>query len=143
MQAASNAKEQFKPPVRVDINERVIPPLDKVTRVWRWRLNTPASIAGTRQERLYLGKEKKAEKQSAELFDARRAAGDLTEKLKERGMSFTDAICYAINHAPKGQGPVWFDLQRVSLSRGELLGRRSLGMFERVSVAFQVAIRHS
>jgi hypothetical protein len=95
-------KDKIRPPVRVDINERVIPARDRVTRVWRWRLNIPASITGTRKERLYFGTEKAAKKHAAELLEARRAAGDLAEKLKERGMSFTDALSYAINHAPKG-----------------------------------------
>lgn len=96
-------KDKIKPPVRVDINERVIPAHDKVTKVWRWRLNIPASITGTRKERLYFGTEKEAKRHAAELLDARRAAGDLAEKLKERGMSFTDAISYAIKHAPKAE----------------------------------------
>ena len=53
-------------------------------------------------ERLYFGTEREAKRHAAELLEARRAAGDLTEKLKERGMSFTNAISYAIKHAPQG-----------------------------------------
>ena len=96
-------KDRIKPPVRVDVNERVISTHDKVTKVWRWRLNVPVSITGTRKERLYFASEKDAKKHADELLDARRATGDLTEKLRERGLSFTAAISYAIKHAPKAE----------------------------------------
>ena len=96
-------KNAIRPPIRIDVNERVIPPHDKTTKVWRWRLNVPASITGTRKERLFFGTEKEAKKHAEELLAARRAGGDLTEKLKARGLSFTDAITYALRHAPKAK----------------------------------------
>jgi len=96
-------KNAIRPPVRIDVNERVIPAHDKTTKVWRWRLNVPASITGTRKERLFFATEKEAKKHAEELLAARRAGGDLTEKLEARGLSFTDAITYALRHAPKAK----------------------------------------
>ena len=68
--------------MRVDVNERVIPAHDKTTKVWRWRLNIPASLAGTRKERLYFGTEKEAKAHAEDVLAARSEAGDLAEKLR-------------------------------------------------------------
>ena len=96
-------KNRIRPPVRIDVNKRVIPVHDKETRVWRWRLNVPASITGTRKERLFFRTEREAKKHAEDLLTAQQAAGDLTEKLRKRGMSLTDAISYALKHAPKAE----------------------------------------
>jgi hypothetical protein len=94
-------KNRIRPPVRVDVNERVIPPHDKTTKVWRWRLNVPSSITGMEKERLYFRTQKEANQHAEQLLGAKSAAGDFMEKLKSRGMSITDAISYALKHAPK------------------------------------------
>lgn len=101
-------KNRIRPPVRIDENEIVIPRGDSKTKVWKWRLNVPASITGTKKERKFFDTEKEAKTYAQSLLTARDAAGDLVNKLRERGMSVTDAIAYALKHAPKSK-PVSVD----------------------------------
>lgn len=95
-------KNKIRPPVRVDANERVIARNDKTTKVWRWRLNVPGSITGTRKQRLFFETQAAANQKREDLLSVReRNIGeDRLKKLAERGMTIEDAVQYAIDHAP-------------------------------------------
>lgn len=93
-------KDQIRPPVKIDAQGRVI--TNPKTAAYRWRLNIPASITGTKKERRFFKTESEAKEFSQSLKTARETAGtDLLARLKARGMSVADAIEYALRHAPK------------------------------------------
>ena len=91
-------KNKIRPPVKIDQQGRVI--RDPKVRAHSWRLNVPASITGTRKERKFFATEAEAKTYAADLLKARKDAGDLIQRLKARGMSITEALEYALKHAP-------------------------------------------
>jgi hypothetical protein len=93
-------KDHIRPPVKIDALGRII--TNPKTAAYRWRLNIPASITGTKKERRFFKTESEAKQYSQSLIAARETAGtDLLARLKTRGMSVADAIEYALRHAPK------------------------------------------
>jgi site-specific recombinase XerD len=92
-------KEHIRPPVKIDAKGRVIK--SPQIAAHRWRLNVPASITGSKKERLFFKTEYEAKQHAKSLLQARATAGtDLLERLRIRGMSVADAIEYALKHAP-------------------------------------------
>ncbi len=92
-------KEHIRPPVKIDARGRVIK--SPKIAAHRWRLNVPASITGTKKERLFFKTESEAKQHAQSLLRARATAGtDLLRRLQIRGMSVADAIEYALKHAP-------------------------------------------
>jgi site-specific recombinase XerD len=99
-------KNHIRPPVKIDARGcRIKSP--KIA-AFRWRLNVPTSITGTKKERKFFKSELEAKDYARGLLAVRGSAGaDLTARLKERGMSVADAIEYALLHAPsKGSSTV-------------------------------------
>lgn len=95
-------KNTIRMPVRVDANERVIPDGDTTTRVWRWRLNIPASMTGTRKERRYFKTRGEAMMfREGLLASCQAMGGDIFNRLKARGMSVVQAIEYTLKHAAR------------------------------------------
>jgi len=99
-------KNTIRPPVKIDKAERVIS--DPAVRAHRWRLNVPASITGRRKERKIFSSEAKAKEYASSLLAALDDAGNnFIERLRQRGMSVTEALEYALRHAPsKGSVPL-------------------------------------
>ena len=91
-------KDTIRPPVKIDSSGNVI--RGPKVRAHRWRLNIPASITGRKKERKFFTSEADAKRHAAELIEVRKAAGDYTERLRDRGMSITQALEYALAHAP-------------------------------------------
>jgi site-specific recombinase XerD len=92
-------KNHLSPPVKVDENKRVI--RSPNGRAYRWRLNIPHSLNGGRKKRLFFRTEKEAKDYGRSLLEAHQAvSGDLIGRLKRRGMTVSDAIEYALKHAP-------------------------------------------
>jgi site-specific recombinase XerD len=95
---------QIRPPVKVDQQGRVI--RDPRIRAHRWLQNVPASFTGHKKERKFFHSESDAKKYRESLIEALKDAGtDLRQRLKARGMSVTDAIEYALKHAPTKAEP--------------------------------------
>lgn len=92
-------KNRIRPPVKIDQQGRII--RNPRVRAHSWRLNVPASITGKKKERKFFASESEAKAYGSALLLAQRAAGDFTERLKARGMSITEALEYALRHAPK------------------------------------------
>jgi integrase len=86
-------------PVKVDKNERII--TDPKIKAYRWRLNIPASVTGSKKIRKY----RKTESQAINLKKQyEENSADISDKTKEllamRGMTIEDAVQYALKHAP-------------------------------------------
>ncbi len=93
-------KDRIRPPVKVDEQKKVIRDPKKKPR-W-WRLNVPASITGKKKERRFFATEQAAKDYAADVLENHRRLGaDTKARLKERNMSLTEAIEYALRHAPK------------------------------------------
>jgi site-specific recombinase XerD len=93
-------KNHIRPPVKVDKDKRVV--RGPNGRAHRWRLNVPASLNGGRKKRVFFKSEKEAKDHSAGLLEAHLAVSpDLVSQLKERGMTVSDAIHYALKNAPR------------------------------------------
>lgn len=92
-------KDTIRPAVKIDGEERVI--RDPAVRAHRWRLNVPASITGRRKERRFFKSEADSKEYAKSLLAALDHAGhNFIERLKERGMSVTEALEYALRHSP-------------------------------------------
>jgi site-specific recombinase XerD len=90
----------IREPAKIDKGGRVIS--DPKIKPYRWRLNIPASITGTRKERRFFASLEAAKKHRDDLLENWKAAGpDTLRRLAERGMSVTDALEFALKHAPK------------------------------------------
>ena len=98
-------KQRIRPPVKIDAAGRVI--TNPQIRAHAWRLNVPASITGTKKERKFFDSEAKAKEYAAGLLAARAQAGqDIVLRLRAKGMSVTQALEYALAHAPDRGAPV-------------------------------------
>jgi site-specific recombinase XerD len=92
-------KNKIRPPVKIDKDERLI--TDPLVRAHRWRLNVPASITGRKKERKFFTSEAAAKDYAKGLLEALDDAGNnFIGRLKERGMSVTEALEYALRHSP-------------------------------------------
>jgi site-specific recombinase XerD len=92
-------KNRIRPPVKVDQNKRVI--RSPNGRAHWWRLNVPASLNGGSKLRLFFKTEKDAKAHAEGLLEAHTAVSpDLLGQLRTRGMTISDAIRYALKHAP-------------------------------------------
>ena len=91
-------KNRIRPPVKIDDRGRVIK--DPKVRAHSWRLNVPASITGTRKQRMFFATESEAKNYATDLLKAKVSAGDFTERLRARGMTIIEALEYALAHAP-------------------------------------------
>lgn len=92
-------KNRIRPPVKVDQNKRVI--RSPNGRAHWWRLNVPASLNGGAKLRLFFRTEKEARAHAEGLLEAHLAVSpDLLGQLRLRGLSISDAIRYALKHAP-------------------------------------------
>ncbi len=91
-------KNRIRPPVKIDDQGRVI--TDPKIRAHSWRLNVPASITGTRKQRMFFATETEAKNYATDLLKAKVSAGDFTERLRARGMTIIEALEYALAHAP-------------------------------------------
>lgn len=93
-------KNTIRPPVKIDKEERVI--REPGVRAHRWRLNVPASITGRKKERKFFTSEADAKEYASGLLEALDDAGNnFIARLKERGMSVTEALEYALRNSPR------------------------------------------
>jgi len=96
---------KIKPPQKIDAQGRVIK--NPRIRAHRWRINIPASITCRRKERKFFESEAAAKDYTVGLLAARQEVGqDMVKKLRAKGMSVTEALEYAILHAPVAGKPV-------------------------------------
>ncbi len=101
----NTVKQRIRPPVKIDQEGRVIK--NPRVRAHAWRLNVPASITGLKKERKFFDSEAKAKEYAAGLLAARQDAGqDIVQQLRAKGMSVTQALEYALSHAPNKGEPV-------------------------------------
>ena len=102
LERAEIVKNKIRPPVKIDAEGRII--RNPKIRAHSWRLNIPPSITGTKKERKFFATESEAKEYAEGLLRVRHDAGnDIMHRLRERGMSVTDALEYALRHAPKKQ----------------------------------------
>lgn len=92
-------KNHIRPPVKVDKNKRRI--TNSRERPHWWRLNVPASVNGGKKKRLFFQSEKEAKDHAISLLETHASvSSDIITRLKQRGLSVSDAIEYALKHAP-------------------------------------------
>lgn len=91
-------KDFIREPVKVDARGRVI---TGDAPVFRWRLNVPASVSGTKKQRLFFRTQKAARAKREALLAFREGLSDQQlAALAARGMTVEDAVKYALAHAP-------------------------------------------
>lgn len=118
-------KQLIAAPVKVDRDGKVV---CGTTKAFRWKLDIPASVTGTRRMRLYFMSEADAKSKRDELVEQYLSASDAQrQKLSLRGWSISDAIEYTVRHAPLNQEIMMDELLKRFLENRESeikIGRR-------------------
>lgn len=106
----NRAKEIIAPPVKVDRDGKLV---CGSTKAFRWKLDVPASVTGTRRRRLYFLSEADAKSKKRDLVEQYLSASEAQrKKLSLKGWSISDAIEYTMRHAPLNQEIGMDDLLR-------------------------------
>lgn len=91
-------KDHIRPPIKIDENDKQVTGNGKA---YRWKLNVPPSITGTKKRRLFFRIEKAAKEKRDELLASRAGlSAQQLEALAARGMTVEDAVAYTLVHAP-------------------------------------------